>query len=430
MKIYLKALGCRLNEAELENWAVGFQARGHAPVRDPEQADMIVINTCAVTREAVKKSRQLIRKSRRNNPCAKLIVSGCYASLAPDIQQEITGIDLLVPNQDKDRLPEIVSAGLLPGTMPAAATMPGTAALYERGRNRAFIKIQDGCRYRCTFCIVTVARGKERSRTPGEIIGQINQLYEQGVKEAVLTGVHVGGYGSDIDSDLYTLIRTILQDTDMPRLRLASVEPWDLPDNFFSLFENRRLMPHMHLPLQSGSDTVLKAMARRCKTADYASLINRARAEVPGFNVTTDVIVGFPGESEDEWRRGLDFIAEIGFAHVHIFPYSIRSGTRAADMPDQVSEPVKKDRCRQLQALSEKMKRSSLQQQIGQRTPVLIETVQPADRQTGRAGLGYTPGYHRVRVDLAGNDNLHNQIRAVNILALNDSGDTLLAALH
>lgn len=430
MKVYLKALGCRLNEAELENWASGFQTRGHQPVRESEQADLIVINTCAVTREAVKKSRQLIRKTHRRNPYAKLVVSGCYASLAPEIQQEITGIDLLVPNQDKDKLPDIVSTSLFPGAMPAAATMPGMAALYQRGRNRAFIKIQDGCRYRCTYCIVTVARGKERSRTPGEIIAQINQLYEQGVKEVVLTGVHVGGYGSDLDNDLYTLIHSILRETDIPRLRLASVEPWDLPDNFFTLFENRRLMPHMHLPLQSGSDPVLKSMARRCRTADYARLVERARGLVPGFNVTTDIIVGFPGESDTDWRRGLDFIAEIGFAHVHIFPYSIRSGTRAAAMPDQVSEPVKKDRCRQLQALSEKMKKCCLQQQVGQQAPILIETVTPTDRHPLRAGLGYTPGYHRVRVDLDGDDDPQNQIRAVNILALNETGDTLLGSLN
>lgn len=430
MKIYLKALGCRLNEAELENWATAFQAGGHTLARNHEQADMVVINTCAVTREAARKSRQLIRKTHRHNPNAKLVVSGCYASLDPEIQREIAGIDLIVSNRDKDKLPEIVTARLMPETMPSRATLPGAAALYQRGRNRAFIKIQDGCRYRCTFCIVTVARGKERSRQPGEIIGQINQLSTQGVKEVVLTGVHVGGYGSDIKSDLYSLVRSILNDTDMPRIRLASVEPWDLPDNFFSLFLDKRLMPHIHLPLQSGSDAILKAMARRCKTEDYARLIKKARLEVPDFNVTTDIIVGFPGESEHDWRQGLEFIETIGFSHIHIFPYSARAGTRAAALPDRIPPAVQKDRCRQLMALTAKMKKKCLQQKLGKQAAVLIEESNRSGQRHGFTGSGYTPDYHRVRLELPEDSKIQNEVREVKLLSLNTTGDSLIAELH
>ena len=429
MKIYLKALGCRLNEAELENWAAEFQSGGHDLMQEPERADLVVVNTCAVTQEAVKKSRQVIRRANRDNPRAKLVVSGCYASLAPEVSQEISGIDLLVSNQDKDRLPEIVNNALLPEAMPVDATRPGAAALYRRGRNRAFIKIQDGCRYRCTFCIVTVARGEERSRRPEDIIEQINRLSVQGVKEVVLTGVHVGGYGSDINSDLYSLLQSILDETDIPRIRLASVEPWDLPDGFFTLFKNRRLMPHMHLPLQSGSDVILKAMARRCKTADYAGLIRQARSEIPEFNVTTDVIVGFPGESDDNWRQGLDFIESIGFSHIHIFPYSIRAGTRAAALPNQVAPGLKKIRCRQLAALAGKMKKDCLQRTIGKRVPVLIESISSSENGDNHAGLGYTPDYYRVGLPLLPDGNIQNRIREVDIVSLNAAGDGLLAEL-
>jgi len=342
MHIHLKALGCRLNEAELESWADGFQRQGHSITRHLENADIVVINTCAVTQEAVRKSRQLLRRAHRHNPLAKLVVSGCYSSLTPKLADEIEGIDLIIPNQKKEQLVEITSRELEINAMPVQATIPGESALFNRGRDRAFIKVQDGCRYRCTFCIVTVARGDERSRTIASIVDEINTLHSQGIQEAVLTGVHVGGYGSDIKSDLYSLIKNILADTDIPRLRLASIEPWDLGDNFFDLFQNKRLMPHMHLPLQSGSDSVLRRMARRCKTADFKKLVEHARTVVPNFNVTTDIIVGFPGESEQEWQESLAFIEETGFSHIHIFTYSKRAGTKAVNLAGQISKSEKK----------------------------------------------------------------------------------------
>ena len=191
--------------------------------------------------------------------------------------------------------------------------------MFSRGRQRAFVKVQDGCRYRCTFCIVTVARGEEHSRAIADIVEEINALQQQGIQEAIITGVHLGGYGSDNNSNLLELIKAILAQTTIPRLRLGSLEPWELPDGFFELFKNPRLLPHLHLPLQSGSDSVLKRMARRCKTAEFAEIVATARAEIPYFNITTDIIVGFPGETEAEWRESLAFIAGIGFGHIHIF---------------------------------------------------------------------------------------------------------------
>jgi threonylcarbamoyladenosine tRNA methylthiotransferase MtaB len=422
MQIHLKTLGCRLNEAELESWAEGFQSKGHSLTDKPEHADLLVVNTCAVTQEAVKKSRQIIRRTHRNNTKAKLVVSGCYASLDKKIQHDIPGIDLLINNQQKDQLVDIALKELNFETMPALSTEPGEASIFKRGRNRAFIKIQDGCRYRCTFCIVTVARGDERSRTETDIIKDINQFHQQGIQEIVITGVHVGGYGSELDSTLYQLIKTVLSNTDIPRIRLASVEPWDLPEDFFSLFSNKRLMPHMHLPLQSGSDSVLKRMARRCKTNDYRRLIEQARNEIPNFNLTTDIIVGFPGETEEEWQESLNFIEETAFSHIHIFTYSKRERTKAATLVNQVDSSIKKERSKQLHALSNSMRQTSIIGQIGKTHSVLWEA-----RNENQAWMGYTENFIRVELKQAHVSELENQISKVKITSVAENASHCIA---
>ena len=415
MQIHLKTLGCRLNEAELESWAEAFQTRGHRLATNPDNADILVVNTCAVTQEAVKKSRQVIRRTHRRKPNAKLVVSGCYASLDKNIKQDIPGIDLLINNQNKDQLVDIALKELDCESMPIISTEPGEASLFTRGRNRAFIKIQDGCRYRCTFCIVTIARGNERSRSSKTIIDEINKFHQQGIQEIVLTGVHVGGYGSDIDSDLYQLLKQILSETDIPRIRLASVEPWDLHDNFFSLFSNKRLMPHMHLPLQSGSDTVLKKMARRCKTSDFKQLITQARNEINEFNLTTDIIVGFPGESEEEWQDSIEFITQIDFSHMHIFTYSIREGTKAATLPDHITPEIKKQRSKELHVLGKKMRKDYLAKQSDKKFNVLWET-----RNENGNWTGYTDNFIKVElIDNATNE-LENNISKIKIIGSSD----------
>ncbi len=421
MRIHLQSIGCRLNEAELENWADRFRRDKHTISRVASDANVIVFNTCAVTQQAVRNSRQAIRKLQRETPDAKLVVSGCYASLQPEEAAEL-GVDLVVHNSDKDQLVDIANRELALPTMPEAATLPAEASLFARGRQRAFIKIQDGCRYRCTFCIVTLARGDERSRPVVEIVDEINRLVDAGVNEAVLTGVHVGGYGSDLDSDLQQLIATILRETDLPRLRLASVEPWDLPEDFFTLFENPRLMPHMHLPLQSGADSVLRRMARRCKTHDFRQLVERARNAIPGFNVTTDIIVGFPGETEEEWRESLDYIASIGFGHCHIFSYSPRNGTKAARLPNPVPKDTRKSRSRALHALSEKMKQDTFQHHLNQHATVLIEGDGEAGENGNTCYQGYTPNYLRVQVETSAKHSLCNQLVPVQLVSISDDG--------
>jgi threonylcarbamoyladenosine tRNA methylthiotransferase MtaB len=256
--------------------------------------------------------------------------------------------------------------------------------------------VQDGCRYRCTFCIVTVARGEESSRPVQAVIDEINALHQQGITEVILTGVHLGGYGSDLGNNLSDLIKAILAETDIPRLRLGSLEPWELPDDFFELFNNPRLMPHLHLPLQSGSDTVLRRMARRCKTEEFSAIVSQLRAKIPHFNITTDIIVGFPGETEEEWQDSFNFIKQIGFGHIHIFTYSSREGTKAAGLPDQVSNEVKKQRSRQLHELAEEMKLKFFECNVGNEFPVLWEGYsEPLDNGKQRV-FGYTPNYLRI----------------------------------
>jgi threonylcarbamoyladenosine tRNA methylthiotransferase MtaB len=312
--------------------------------------------------------------------------------------------------------------------MPEIATEPGEAPLFVRGRHRAFIKIQDGCRYRCTFCIVTVARGEERSRSIAEIVQEINQLTTQGVQEIVLTGVHVGGYGSDLDSSLYELVQTILRDTYIPRIRFASVEPWDLPDNFFELFLNPRIMPHMHLPIQSGADSVLRRMARRCKTTEFSELVSQARRILPHFNVTTDIIVGFPGETADDWQQTLDFVEKIGFGHIHIFSYSTREGTKAARLSEQVAEPLKKQRSQVLHTLAEQQKQAFLQQQIGQTVAVLWEYARPLN-DSQQVFTGYTPNYCKVQVVVDKQLNLSNKISLTQLQQVDTAESALLGLL-
>ncbi|ASF45764.1 tRNA (N(6)-L-threonylcarbamoyladenosine(37)-C(2))-methylthiotransferase MtaB [Methylovulum psychrotolerans] len=408
MLVHLKTLGCRLNEAELETWAQAFQKSGHQITRQAEAANLVVINSCAVTQDAARKSRNLIRRIHRDNPQAKLVVSGCYATLNPDEAAALLGVDLVVSNKDKDQLVTKALTELAMETMPAMSTEPGEISLFTRGRQRAFVKVQDGCRYRCTFCIVTVARGEESSRTISDVVAEINALHAQGITEVILTGVHLGGYGSDLGLNLVALLKAILAETAIPRLRLGSLEPWEFDEEFFGLFQNPRLMPHLHLPLQSGSDSVLRRMARRCKTAEFAEIVGQLRAQMPHFNVTTDIIVGFPGETEQEWQDSIDFIRQLGFGHIHIFTYSKREGTKAATLPYQVANEVKKQRSQQLHSLAESLKQAFWRANLGEVFPVLWEAYsEPVDAERQRV-FGYTPNYLRVGCVISNSDSLEN----------------------
>ena len=429
MYINFQALGCRLNEAELETWANEFMQLGHQVTTDAGEADVVVFNSCAVTAQADRKSRQQIGRLHRSNPSARLVVTGCHASLNPEAVRSGLGVDLVVDNQHKEQLVQqalqLVGEDSNVGEPAAMPREEPQNALLLRGRHRGFVKIQDGCRYRCTYCIVTIARGDERSRSEVDIVEEIRRLHRQGVQEVALTGVHVGGYGSDIDSSLYRLLNRILDESAIPRIRLASVEPWDLPPNFFQLFDEPRLMPHMHLPIQSGCDAVLRRMARRCKTAEFARLVDRARSAIPLFNITTDLITGFPGETEQEWQQTLDFVARTGFGHMHIFPFSARAGTKAARLPDQVDMATRKARSREMHALAAELKRSELAAHVGSRVDVLWE--QQINPDSGQ-WIGYSPHYHKV---LSADSSIQAaSISNVAVDALSANGSMLLSNTH
>lgn len=429
MKVHLKSLGCRLNEAELEQWSQQYIAEGYAISKSIEDADLLVLNTCAVTNEASRKSRNLINRMQRRNPAAKLVVTGCHSSLNPQQTEKTAGVDLVIPN---DKKPVLATISLDQLHLKTTSRTPRTAddiALYSRGRHRAFIKIQDGCRYRCSFCIVTVARGNERSRSVEEIVSEIRRFEEQGIQEAVLTGVHVGGFGSDNDSSLYQLVEKILLDTHIPRLRFASVEPWDLPDHFFSLFDDKRVLPHMHLPLQSGADSVLRRMSRRCKTKEFSALVDTARNSVMGFNITSDIIVGFPGETEQEWEQTMKFVESTGFGHLHIFPYSPREGTKAARLPDQIDAKTKQRRCKELSALAESMKQASMNKLLGTTQQVLWE--KPVQQPNGEMLYhGYTPNFHRIKTLAPTTESLEYQITDVLVATIDSTDSTLSGTLR
>ncbi len=408
MNVYLATLGCRLNEAEIADWDRELGKRGHLAVANAEDAHVVVVNSCAVTAEAARKSRKLTSSLRRRVPQAKMILTGCYASLDLDRARKMAGVDDVIDNQDKPFLVERLEALVVDFDFPNEPTNPPPMLAARVARTRAFIKVQDGCRNRCTFCIVTIARGTERSRTVADIVDQIAIAAASGVREAVLTGVHLGGFGSDNGSNLSELVRAILADTDIPRLRLSSLEPWDLPADFHTLWQSPRLAPHLHLPLQSGCDATLKRMARRCPTERYRRLVDKLRGNINDLVLTTDLIVGFPGETDKEWSQTKSFVESIGFADMHIFTYSTREGTTAARFDGQIDVATKKARSAEMHAIASHMKHAALSRFIGHTRPVLWEanptlanqsTKGNGENQTRRY-LGYTDNYLRVEANV------------------------------
>ena len=446
MHIYLDQLGCRLNYSENETLAARLMAVGHAVVDRPEAAQIIVLNTCAVTTEAGAKSRQTVRQLHKRNPDARIVVTGCYATLEPQKSAALPGVALVADNREKELLHSLLepwSAELddpdqIRRMQPDAAPFPSLplpAVQAEWGRTRAFIKVQDGCNNKCTFCVVTLARGESRSRPLAEIVAQVQGLAENGVREAVLTGVHLGSYGRDLPgeeaTDLKALTAAILAETDIPRVRLSSLEPWELADGFFDLWQRwpDRLCPHLHLPLQAGTDRQLRHMARRCTVESYSQLVRDARAAIPDLILTTDLIVGFPGESEADFEEGLATVAEMRFAHAHIFPFSARPGTAAARFRDHLPNRVKKARSRRMHALVESTGRAERAHFVGTIRPVLWENqgVPVADRPDHLLWAGYTDNYLRVMAHAPVQVDLHSQITPTRLDSLHD--DTLLGSI-
>jgi len=428
MRIYLETLGCRLNYAEMTTLGRQLAAAGHQLTSSADEADLCVLNSCAVTGQAARQSRQIARQMARTNPAARLIITGCYATLDQPAVALLPNVTQVVSNSGKDELFSLIQAAVgvgAPSDQPAGAAGAHAASPDPR-RTRAFVKVQDGCRNHCTFCIVTVARGDEHSRAIADIVSEVRELCSEGYQEAVLTGVHLGGYGSDLGAALSDVVNALLQDTDIARLRLSSLEPFDLHPTFFDLWSHAggRLMPHLHLPAQSGSDAVLKRMARRNRVADFERLVAAARSQIPGLTITTDLIAGFPGETAADFEQTVAFAQRIGFAHMHVFPYSAREGTAAARFTDQVPEIERKRRVRILTELDRTNGASVRASYVGQKRPVLWEHEQASPTPgSGRTWTGLTDNYLRVRAIAPADRDLHNRITEVHLTGL--TGDDL-----
>jgi threonylcarbamoyladenosine tRNA methylthiotransferase MtaB len=417
MKIYLDTIGCRLNQAEIEQYARQFRLAGHTLVASPEQADLAVINTCAVTSAAVSDSRQKIRQLERQG-VRQIAVTGCWSTLNPAEAAALAGVRQVIPNLEKDRLvPDLLQVSLPDFDSQSVDCQPVERQPIPgaRLRTRAFIKAQDGCDNRCTFCVTTLARGPGRSRPIPAILADIRSAGD--AREIVLTGVHLGSWGQDLSpaSHLYHLVEAILKDTRAPRLRLSSLEPWDLQPGFFQLWQDPRLCRHLHLPLQSGCAATLRRMARKTTPESFAELVAAARLAVPDIAITTDIITGFPGESEAEFQEGLAFVRQMHFAGGHVFTYSARPGTAAARLPDQVPHALRKERNACLRAVFAEAAQDYQSAFIGQVLPVLWESATGLGAQ-GWEMSGLTGNY--LRVNAQAPRSLWNQITPVRLVQL------------
>jgi threonylcarbamoyladenosine tRNA methylthiotransferase MtaB len=402
-----------VNQADSDEWLRQFRGRGYEIVDFDQSADAYVVNTCTVTHVADRKSRQLLRQARRQNPAALVVATGCYASVAPEEVARLVEVDLIVGDKDKPRLIDLVHERL-EGELEQPSEALGEAVRVYGARHRGFVKISDGCNKLCAFCIVPYARGRERSTAPDDVLGRVRALVASGHREIVLTAVHMGTYGHELSSPttLRQLVRRVLDETGVERLRLSSIEPEDFDDGLLPIFANPRLCRHFHLALDSGCDATLRRMRRRYLAVDYAGLVARIRAAIPDVAITTDVMVGFPGESADEFAASLTFVEAQEFAAIHVFPYSARRRTVAAKLPDQVDPAEKHRRTEIVLDVAARSARRYRERFLGHTLPVLFEG-QASLEGGAPAWVGLTDNYLRVRVQSSAP--LANQIVATQL---------------
>ncbi len=342
-RVFLDSLGCRLNQAEIERIAAELTAAGHTLVPSPEACDWAVVNTCTVTHRADADSRARLRRVHRLNPLARIIATGCWSTVEAAAAAELAGVVHVVPNGDKASIAALLGE---PDSPPGPrAAIPG-----PRRRARAFLAVQDGCDRACAYCLTTLARGPSRSASAARVVADAQRAETGGAGELVLCGVQLSGWGRDLPGrpHIGDLLDALLDATASPRIRLSSVEPWGLPPDLFERWDNPRLCRQLHLPLQSGCDATLARMGRPYRRDQAAALIASARRRIPQLAVTTDVLVGFPGETEDDHRASLDWLVAVAPADVHVFPYSPRPGTRAARLPEPVPTELARARRREV----------------------------------------------------------------------------------
>jgi threonylcarbamoyladenosine tRNA methylthiotransferase MtaB len=394
VRVAFATLGCRQNQFETDLMADAFRADGYETVRFSAEADVYVINTCTVTARADGDSRRLIRQAVRRNPLAFVVATGCYAQANPQALLGIEGVDLVLGNAEKGEVLRYLrdfAWGSPPraavGDIQALRTFQAAAAPTDPSRTRPFLKVQDGCNFACTFCIIPAVRGPNRSLPPEAAVTEARRLAAAGHPEVVLTGVNLGTYGWDLTPRVWLsdLVRRILAETDLPRLRLSSLHPHEVREDLVGLMAGSgRICRHLHLALQSGDDGILRAMARSYRARNFRHTVRSAVEAAPGVAIGADVIVGFPGETEEAFQNTVALLAELPVAYLHVFTYSKRVGTRAAGMPDQVPPHVKARRNAVLRALGQGKSLAFRQRAVGQVLPavVLAERDQPTGRLT------------------------------------------------
>jgi threonylcarbamoyladenosine tRNA methylthiotransferase MtaB len=397
--VALESLGCKLNHAELQLLAGQLAAAGYRVVGADEKADVYVLNTCTVTHVADRKSRHLLNMARRRNPSVRVVALGCYAEREPQALSSIEGVELVLGNEQKWNLVELLGGSVAANPL---SLFPNPSI----DRTRAFLKIQDGCRNFCAYCVVPLVRSRVFSVPGAEVLAQIKTQEAAGFKEVVLTGTEIGAYDGE-GLGLKDLIELILKETGIPRIRLSSLQPYHITSLLMAFWQYRRLCPHFHLSLQSGSDSVLKRMKRRYGVNDYKRAVELIQKNVPDAAITTDIIVGFPGETEAEFKESYDFCKKTQFARIHVFPYSPRPGTSAAIMAGQVPEKVKHERSVLMLTLAKDSAQAFRERFIGRTLEVLWE------QQVNGVWSGLTGNY--IKVYMKNTGDLTNTLKPVGL---------------
>lgn len=408
-------LGCKVNTYESNAMLKIFNEANYQEVDFKEVADVYVINTCTVTNTGDSKSRQMIRKAIRKNPQAVVCVVGCYSQIAPDEIKQIEGVGVILGTQYRKDIVKYVEEYLKTGKTIIKVDNVMNLRKFEdlnidRFKNtRAFLKIQDGCNNFCTYCIIPYARGRVRSRNKESVLDQAKKLVANGYVEIVLTGIHTAGYGEDLENySFYDLLVDLVKIEGLKRLRISSIETSQISDEIIDLIgSNEVIVDHLHVPLQSGCDATLKRMNRKYTTGQYLEKINKIRSYLPNIAFTTDVIVGFPGESDEEFEETYNFIKKVNYSELHVFPYSQRKNTPAARMKDQVDDKIKHERANKLLALSKDLNQNFALNQIGKTLKVLFE------KREGDYLVGHASDYLKVKMKT--DDNLIGEIVNVKI---------------
>ncbi|SHH26635.1 threonylcarbamoyladenosine tRNA methylthiotransferase MtaB [Anaerosphaera aminiphila DSM 21120] len=412
-------LGCKVNKYESEAMSELFEERGYLNVDfETEVSDIYIINTCTVTNLSDKKSRQFIRRAKRENPDSIVIVMGCYSQTAPDEVSAIDGVDIIIGTTERSKVVDLCeefeknkSQINIVRSLKNDREFQSINISREKDMTRSYMKVQDGCNRYCTYCIIPYARGNIRSRKLEDCLEEANVLAEAGYREVVITGIHVGSYGHDLkDTSLIDLIEKISEVNGIDRIRLSSIEPKTITEDFMKrAVKTKKLCDHFHLSLQSGSNKVLREMNRKYTREEYYNTTELIKSYMPNAGLTTDVIVGFPGESEDEFMESYDLIKKVGFSRIHVFKYSKRSGTKAADMENQIDGNIKHKRSEKLITLNEDLMKNFADKNRGIVHSVLFE-----EKMTDGFYEGYTTNYIRCRVN--SKKSLNNEIKDVKIV--------------